>query len=147
MSLAPIRLDLQPRTPPPSVIFKEAAASNKPLTGCRILLVEDEMLVLMHTEDMLEDLGCTAVVSAATVADGLACLDTGTFDAALIDLNLNGDRSYAVADLLADRGVPFAFATGYGAHGLREQDGARPVLVKPYPVHELVRTMIALLAR
>lgn len=115
------------------------------LCGRSILLVEDEMLVLMDTEDMLADMGCTAVVSAATVADGLAQVAVGVFDAALLDLNLNGDRSYAVADALVARGVPFAFATGYGAQGLREGDRGRPVLMKPYPAQELARTMIGLL--
>jgi CheY-like chemotaxis protein len=99
----------------------------------------------MDTEDMLADLGCTAVVTAATIADGLARVAGGIFDAALLDLNLDGDRSYAVADALIARGVPFAFATGYGLHGLRDSDSGRPVLMKPYPAEELAKTMIALL--
>ena len=118
---------------------------RKPLCGRRILLVEDEMLVLMDTEDMLTDLGCTSIVSAASVQDGLACINAGSFDAALLDLNLHGDRSYTLADALVARGVPFAFATGYGAQGLREQDIKRPVLTKPYPMRDLASMLLALL--
>ena len=130
-----------------TLVAQAPTSPTKLLCGRRILLVEDEMLVLMDTEDMLAAMGCTAVVSAATVADGLARVAEGMLDAALLDLNLGGDRSYAVADALVAGEVPFAFATGYGAHGLREKDRGRPVLMKPYPADELARTMIGLLHR
>ena len=122
-----------------------APITGTSLCGKRILVVEDEMLVLMDTEDMLAELGCATVVTAATVADGLARVAAEMFDAALLDLNLDGDRSYAIADALTARGVPFAFATGYGVQGLREEDGDRPVLMKPYPLRELANTMLALI--
>lgn len=92
------------------------------------------MLVLMETEDMLADLGCSAVVAAATNEQAIALIETRNFDAALLDLNLNGVRSYPVADLLAARGIPFAFATSYGGHGLRDGDRERSLLVKPLDV-------------
>ena len=121
-----------------------APLTGTSLCGKKILVIEDEMLVLMDTEDMLAELGCATVATAATVAEGLAQVATEMFDAALVDLNLDGDRSYAIADALSARGVPFAFATGYGAHGLRDKDGDRPVLMKPYSVRELAKTMLAL---
>jgi len=116
------------------------------LAGRRVLLVEDEMLVLMIMEDMLADLGCQSVSAAATVAQALALVETNTFDVAMLDINLHGARSYPVADALAARGVPFAFATGYVGHTL---DGysERPMLRKPFQFEELVETLTSLLPR
>ena len=122
------------------------AAVNKPLAGQRILVVEDEMLVLMETENMRADLGCDAVVAAATNEQATALIDAQHFDAALLDLNLNGVRSYPVADRLAERGVPFAFATGYGGHGLRAGDRDRPLLVKPFECGALGKLITSLLS-
>lgn len=102
------------------------------LTGRRILVVEDEMMILIMIENMLADLGCEHVSSAATIDQALSCLCAHSFDAACIDVNLNGIESYPIADALAARGVPFAFSTGYSDHGLRECYSQRPVLTKPY---------------
>jgi CheY-like chemotaxis protein len=121
------------------------AVVNKPLSGQRILVVEDEMLVLMETQDMLADLGCDAVVAAATNEQAIALIEAQHFDAALLDLNLNGVRSYPVADLLAERGVPFVFATDYGGHGLRDGDRDRPLLVKPFECDRLEKLLTGLL--
>jgi CheY-like chemotaxis protein len=117
---------------------------RKPLAGHRILVVEDEMLVLMELQDMLADLGCEAVVVASTNEQAIALIDTQHFDAALLDLNLKGIRSYPVADVLAARGVPFAFATGYGGSGLRDDDRERPLLVKPFGSAELETILVGL---
>jgi CheY-like chemotaxis protein len=122
------------------------AMMSKLLSGHRILVVEDEMLVLMDMQDMLADLGCEAVVAASTNEQAIALIDAQHFDAALLDLNLNGIRSYPVADALAARGVPFAFATGYGGHGLRDGDRERPLLLKPFDITSLETMLIGLLS-
>ena len=116
------------------------------LSGRRILVVEDEMLVLMNIEMALGDLGCTAISVAATISDALALLDGASFDAALLDVNLQGERSYPVADALAGRGIPFAFSTGYGDHGDRADFADRPVLRKPYVRGHLTAVLGALVA-
>ena len=102
------------------------------LEGRSILVVEDEMLVLMNIEAALDDLGCAAVSSAGTVADALALLSTRVFDAAMLDVNLGGEKSYPVADALARLGVPFMFSTGYSDHLSRPDLACRLVLRKPY---------------
>ena len=118
----------------------------KPLAGLHILVVEDEMLVLMEIQDMLADHGCEIVVAAATIEQAIALIAAQHFDAALLDLNLNGVRSYPVADALAARGVPFAFATGYGGSGLRDGDRERPLLVKPFGSASLETMLVGLLS-
>jgi len=120
---------------------------DKLLSGRRILVVENEMLVLMMTEDMLADLGCESVTSAATVDQALALIDAEGFDAALLDMNLGGDKSFPVADALAARGVPFIFSTGYTGHDMREGYRDRPVLKKPFRYEDLTGVLSRLLAR
>ncbi len=116
------------------------------LTGRRMLVVEDEMLVLMNIEMALEDLGCSMISAAASVAEALALLANQNFDAAMIDVNLAGEKSYPVADKLTQRGIPFAFSTGYGDHGDRTDLASRPVLRKPYLTADLVAVIGQLIA-
>jgi CheY-like chemotaxis protein len=116
---------------------------DKLLSGRRILVVEDEMLVLIMIEDMLADLGCTSVTSAATVDKALAMTNTQVFDAAILDINLNGHDSHPVAEALLARGVPFVYSTGNTDHGSTNGYSGRPVLRKPFKFEELV----AILAR
>lgn len=119
---------------------------NQVLAGKRVLVVEDEMLVLMAIEDMMCDLGCTSIMAAGNVESALECIAANEFDLATLDLNLNGSRSYPVADALNARRIPFAFSTGYGGHGVDEGYGDRPVLNKPYSCAQFDRTIGALLA-
>ncbi len=112
-----------------------------------VLVVEDEMLVLMEIEDMLADLGCTSITAVATIDDALHAIESQAYDCATLDLNLNGSRSYPVADSLRDHGVPFAFSTGYSDRGITEGYRGRPVLHKPYNRPQLTAVLTALLAR
>lgn len=117
------------------------------LTGRRILVVEDEMLLLMNIECILEDLGCTAISSAPNVSDALALLGECRFDAAMLDVNLDGATSYPVADALVKRGIPFVFATGYADHGSARIDLLDwPTLRKPYLASDLAAAFGRLLA-
>nr|WP_170316141.1 response regulator [Microvirga calopogonii] len=102
------------------------------MTGRRILLVEDEAMIAMLVGDMLEDLGHELVTVATRLEDALAAAGNGTFDLAILDLNLAGVLTYPVADVLAGRGIPFIFATGYGSGGLKETYAGWATLQKPF---------------
>ena len=102
------------------------------LSGRRILVVEDEVMVSWLLEDMLGQLGCAVVGPAARVDQALAIIDGSEIDAAILDVNLNGEKSYPIADALAACGVPFVFSTGYGRKGLRDCYADVPMLQKPY---------------
>ena len=115
------------------------------LSGRRLLVVEDEMLVLLNVEDILADLGCESVTAAATVDQALELIAAQTFDAAMVDVNLDGRKSYPVADALAARSVPFVFSTGYSGQSLDDGYRDRPVLAKPYRQSELVEVLTRLL--
>ena len=97
----------------------------------RVLLVEDEGLVAMLMEAMLEDVGCRVAATAARLEQAVTLAAAGDFDLAVLDVNLAGKLSYPVAEALRERGIPFLFATGYGAAGLPAALRDAPVLVKP----------------
>jgi CheY-like chemotaxis protein len=120
---------------------------NKSLSGRRVLIVEDDMMVLMLIEEMLADLGCESVTAAAGVDQALALMDGRAFDVAMLDVNLNGEKSYPVADALVARDIPFFFATGYSDRVTREGYPERPVLRKPFKFEELVEMLARLVSR
>lgn len=118
---------------------------NGLLVGKRVLVVEDEMLVLMAIEDLLCDLGCTSIAVAGNIARALELVATKSFDLATLDVNLNGQKSYPIANALSKKGVPFAFSTGYGEHGVSASHQCCIVLNKPYTRPQFVDAIAALL--
>ncbi len=97
----------------------------------RILLVEDEPLVSAITEEWIAEMGHEAVGPAANLEAALALAAT-PIDGAIVDVSLGRDSGYPAAEFLASRGVPFVFATGYGAEGLDPAWRGRPTLMKPF---------------
>lgn len=102
------------------------------------------MLVAMNIEDMLLELGHEVAGLASRLAPALALAREGRFDAAMLDVNLAGEPTFAVADLLIERGIPFLFATGYGLQGIEERYRDFPVLQKPFRTGELGEALAAL---
>ena len=101
-----------------------------------ILVVEDEMLLMMTFEDMLIDFGC-CVLKAGRVAKAAQLAATAAIDGAILDVNVAGETVYPVADELRRRRIPFLFATGYGAGGLRADYRDWPTLGKPFRQRDL----------
>lgn len=106
-------------------------------TSKRVLIVEDEVLLAMHLEDLLTALGHEVVGQATRIDMAMEVAREIDIDFAVLDLNVAGTKSFPVADILCKRSIPFAFATGYGAEGL--VDGYRdvPTLRKPYAQEDL----------
>jgi len=118
---------------------------NSPFSDRRVLLVEDEIFVVWLLEDMLADLGCAVVGPASSVNQALAMIDAEAIDAAVLDVNLNGQMSYPIADALAARGVPFVFSTGYDKDTLLDGYRIFPVLQKPFHRSQLSVVLAKLL--
>lgn len=113
--------------------------------GKLVLVVEDEALIAMLIEQMLVDLGAEVLGPAAGPEEALALLDgPGAPDAAVMDVNLGGQRVDPVAAALAARGIPFLLVTGYGQAGGLGLPGARAVLGKPFQPPDLVLAMARL---
>ena len=93
--------------------------SNRQIAGLRVLVVEDENLIALLLEDMLAELGHTVIGPVARVKKALDMIQREEIDLAILDVNINGEETYPIADVLAARDVPFFFSTGYGKKGLR----------------------------
>jgi CheY-like chemotaxis protein len=119
---------------------------DKLLSGCGVLVIEDEMLILMMIEMMLGDLGCDSIVSASTVNTALAAVDRANYDIAMLDMNLGGEDSHRIADALDARGVPYLFCTGNAGGDRRDNVKARPIMRKPFAVKALSENLAALLS-
>ncbi len=115
--------------------------------GRRILVVEDEMMVLMMIEEMLLDLGHEVAGTAQSLSSALILAETDGFDMAILDINLAGERSFPVARRLSERGVPFLFATGYGPLGLEAPFQGAPTLKKPFLLGDLAKAVELVSAR
>ncbi len=112
------------------------------LHGQRILVVEDDALVAMMMADGLLDAGAEVVGPAACVDEALDLIEQTTCDgglsAAVLDVYLEGTAIWRVADRLADLGVPFVFATGWGEYCDRGAHTSTPVVAKPFDPDTLV---------
>jgi len=111
------------------------------LKGCRLLVVEDEYLVAADLTASLESLGAEVIGPAASVEEALSLLDTngGRLDGAVLDINLQNERVYPVADVLTARGIPFVFTTGYDAAAVPTAYAWAPRCEKPVDKTQLVR--------
>ncbi|MEO8559870.1 MAG: PAS domain S-box protein, partial [Rhodospirillales bacterium] len=96
------------------------------LRGKRVLVIEDEALVAMDIESVLSDANMIVVGIAGTVDKARRVMVEQQYDAVLLDGNLAGRPVDELAALLASRGVPFAFATGYGREGVPQAFRDRP---------------------
>jgi CheY-like chemotaxis protein len=105
--------------------------------GLRLLVVEDDVMISTLLEDMLTELGHRVVGPAASVEEASRLVAQAEFDAALLDVNLNGDTVETICEALARRGKPFAFTTGYGEPAIPAAFKDRPVLPKPYKIDQL----------
>lgn len=120
-------------------------ANRSLLKGRNILLVEDDVMVAMLLEAVLGNEGCN-VISVGHLEQATRLAAERTIDAAILDVNLHGRRSYPVADVLVARAIPFVFASGYADVDLITLYPTRPVLAKPYKPDFLLATLTDLIA-
>lgn len=116
------------------------------LQNRRVLLVDDESMVLMLVEDMLIELGAAVVETAMALDEAARMAATAPLDVAVLDVNLSGQTSYPVAELLKARRIPFLFATGYGSAGHEKAWRETPTVAKPFAVQDLARALRLVLA-
>jgi DNA-binding response OmpR family regulator len=115
------------------------------LAGKRVLIVEDEPLVAFLIEEYLADAGCEPVGPFDSVAKALKSVRSETFDLAILDINLGGEKSYPIADALIQQGTPFLFLSGYGDTGLPPGHSGVKICSKPFRGEDLTAMLASLL--
>jgi light-regulated signal transduction histidine kinase (bacteriophytochrome)/CheY-like chemotaxis protein len=121
-----------PNSQPDSSLMEEAPDARSP-ENFRILVVEDSFLLVTAIQAILDDLCWVTVGPATSRTEALALAQSEVFDAALLDVNLDGETSWDVARLLETLGIPFVFGTGYDVSSVLPDDLAgSPVIAKPF---------------
>jgi two-component sensor histidine kinase/FixJ family two-component response regulator len=111
--------------------FEPAARASQLPAGGQILLVEDEAFVAMMMRDLIAEIGFHVVGPFGKIADAIENLDRHALVAAVLDVNLAGEKIYPLAEQLSGRGIPFVFVTGYAADAIDDRFAGVPVLQKP----------------
>ena len=113
------------------------------------MLLEDEYLIALDAEQNLEVLGVKRVRVVNTLAGAAAIAEAGDVDVAILDLNINGEMSFEVAEMFRKKGIPIVFASGYELRDRfdAELEGAAVHLRKPYTAESLKDALEAALSK
>jgi CheY-like chemotaxis protein len=111
------------------------------LEGLRVLVVEDDYLISLLFDEMLTSAGCVVVGPLPRLADAIEVAAKESCDAAVLDVNLGGERVYPVAKILAERRVPFIFVTGYSGDVLPREYAEQPRIAKPFRAAQLLNAL------
>lgn len=115
-------------------------------SGLRVLLVEDEPLIGLDTQGILQSFGVTHVTWVRGAAGALSKIETESFNAAILDLQLGGESSLPLAQRLEQLGVPYGFLTGYSDTSIPPEFRGRPVVSKPFTsdqIHDLLLALVS----
>lgn len=107
----------------------------------RILLVEDSPVISMTTEDMLTEAGFFVVGPAFDMKQAIDYAANEQIDAAIVDLNVRGEKSFEVMALLDERSIPFTILSGYADWSMPDEYAPRPRLTKPIDKQKLIETV------
>jgi light-regulated signal transduction histidine kinase (bacteriophytochrome) len=123
-----------------------AATNGGELTGKRVLLVEDQLVIALDAEDILRHAGAAHVETASSVRDALKLLPGSPPDLAILDVNLGVGTSLPIAEELQRRSIPFVFATGYGDSSfIPKTMRSVPIVRKPYSTEALTKALARIL--
>jgi len=115
--------------------------ANHNLCGQHVLIVEDEYFLAQDLAEYFHDLGVEVMGPVASVNEALKLLEATEVQAAILDINLRGERVYPVADALRQRHLPFVFASGYGSEAEPTAYAEVPRCVKPVDFALLAKTL------
>jgi CheY-like chemotaxis protein len=122
---------------------KQFSSQKSARAALRLLIVEDEALISMLIEHTVRELGHEPAACAHSVSAALNLVGEmpQTIDAAMLDVNLGGSLVFPVAEALSEKGIPFAFLTGYGAGGVPARYAEAPIMQKPFSEDDLASAL------
>jgi DNA-binding response OmpR family regulator len=120
---------------------------NKPLAERSILLVEDDIILSTDLAFALTEAGCKAVVPTTSNAAALSAMVHYIFDAAILDVNVQNEWVFPVANALDAVGIPFLFLTAYSHDSIPAQHRERPFIQKPHHPDGLHEALLELIER
>ncbi len=110
---------------------------NSVAKGCRILIIEDSPVIALATEQMLRDFGHEPLGPVGNMASALEYAETMAMDAAIVDLNIRGTKTFSLLSILERRGVPFLIISGYADWKMPDEWASRARLQKPFSEEQL----------
>lgn len=123
----------------PDGVWNTGAVIAPRFDGLCVLVVEDEYLVALLLAEDLRSAGCIIAGPHVSLAAASAAALNEPFDLAILDVNLNGEMVYPLAEQLADRGIPLVFLTGYDVGHFPERFRTAPRAAKPHDRTALLR--------
>jgi DNA-binding response OmpR family regulator len=121
-----------------------SSGSNKPLKGRRILVAEDNALLVLDIADALSEAGAEIVGPVVSVNAGLSLARSQLLDAGVLDVTLKGGEVFPIAHILAEQGKGIVFVTGMLDTSALEQDWPTArVLTKPAFPQDLIEATVA----
>jgi CheY-like chemotaxis protein len=110
----------------------------------RILVVEDDSIIADDMKGELQKMGVLVIGPASSVAAALRLLDAAlVVDGAILDIDLQGEMSFPIADALRERAIPFVYATGQNPTTIPEAYQSVPRFAKSANVREVVKAVLA----
>ena len=127
-----------------SINTRRPPTAEADLKGKRILVVEDSPVVGPFTADLLGELGCEVVGPAPNMAVARELIDNETFDGALMDVHIRGERVFPLCEMLEAKAIPFILTSGYADWQMPEKLEDRPRLQKPYTIDQIEKALASL---
>jgi DNA-binding response OmpR family regulator len=121
--------------------------AKTPNAGRRVLVVEDEVMIASEVEQELNEAGFAIVGPVGSVERALEAIEAGRIDAAVLDVQLQSEDSYPVAERLQERRIPFLFITGYSSGEIADRYRRHACLQKPFSSRGLLDAVAGILER
>ncbi len=103
----------------------------------RILIIEDSPVIALATEEMISALGHIPAGPLGNMASALEYAESGEMDAAVVDLNIRGTKTFALFSIFKRRDIPFLIISGYADWKMPDEWADRPRLQKPFSEEQL----------
>jgi DNA-binding response OmpR family regulator len=129
------------------LIERDVDEPGRPLIGVRLLLVEDDLLVAMELEEIMSRLGAQVIGPFSCIADALDALRREVVTGAVLDIQLDGETTLCVADVLLKRGDPILFVTGTAPEAIPQRYRDLPRVTKPFDLTEFESSAISIFGR